>query len=126
LRTRTLDLNVRGSEIITLLSPRDSCDTQLNNLINLINGILFLPFGPEPSVFSVAVEEPKNYNIQDYNFACGETWSLTLSEEHRLGMLENRVLRRIFGPKREEVTGEWRKLHNKEIHDLYSSPSIIE
>jgi hypothetical protein len=51
-----------------------------------------------------------------------ETWSLTLREEHRLRLFENRVLRRIFGPKRDEVTGEWRKLHNKELHDLYSSP----
>jgi hypothetical protein len=55
-----------------------------------------------------------------------ETWSLTLREEHRLRVFENRVLRRgIFGPKRDEVTGEWRKLHKKELHDLYSSPSII-
>jgi hypothetical protein len=48
-----------------------------------------------------------------------------LREEHRLRVFENRALRRIFGPKRDEVTGEWRKLHNKELHDLYSSPSII-
>jgi hypothetical protein len=54
-----------------------------------------------------------------------ETWSLTLREEHRLGGFENRVLRRIFGLKRDEVTGEWRKLHNEELHDLYSSPCII-
>jgi hypothetical protein len=54
-----------------------------------------------------------------------ETRSLILREEHRLGVFENRVLRRIFGPKRDEVTGEWRKLHNDELHDLYSSPSII-
>jgi hypothetical protein len=54
-----------------------------------------------------------------------ETWSLTLREEHRLGVFENRVLRRIFRPKRDEVTGEWRKLHNEELHDLYFSPSII-
>jgi hypothetical protein len=54
-----------------------------------------------------------------------ETWSLTLREEYRLRVFENRVLRRIFGLKRDEVTGEWRKLHNKELHDLYSSPSII-
>jgi hypothetical protein len=54
-----------------------------------------------------------------------ETWSLTLREEHRLRVFENRVLRRIFGPKKDEVTREWRKLHNKELHDLYSSPSII-
>jgi hypothetical protein len=54
-----------------------------------------------------------------------ETWSLTLREEHTLRVFENRVLRRIFRLKRDEVTGEWRKLHNKELHDLYPSPSII-
>jgi hypothetical protein len=54
-----------------------------------------------------------------------ETWSLALREEHRLRMFENRVLRKIFGPRRDEVTGKWRKLHNEEFHDLYSSPSII-
>jgi hypothetical protein len=54
-----------------------------------------------------------------------ETWSLTLSEEHRLRVFENRVLRRMFGPKRDEVAGGWRKLHNEELHGLYSSPSII-
>jgi hypothetical protein len=53
-----------------------------------------------------------------------ETWSLTLREEHRLRVFENRVLR-IFGSKREEMTGGWRKLHNEELYKLYSSPSII-
>jgi hypothetical protein len=74
----------------------------------------------------------KNINIRIYKtiilpvvlYGC-KTWSLTLREEHGLRVFENRVLRRIFGPKRDEVTGEWRKLHNKELHDLYSSPSII-
>jgi hypothetical protein len=54
-----------------------------------------------------------------------ETWSLTLREEHRLRMFEIMVLRRMFGPKRDEVTGERRKLHNEELRELYSSPSII-
>jgi hypothetical protein len=54
-----------------------------------------------------------------------ETWSLTLREEHKLKVFENRVLRRIFGPKRDGVTGEWSKLHNEELHHLYSSPSKI-
>jgi hypothetical protein len=53
-----------------------------------------------------------------------ETWSLTLGEEHRLRVFENRALRRIFGPKREE-DGSWRKLHNDETHNLYSSPNIV-
>jgi hypothetical protein len=48
-----------------------------------------------------------------------------LREEHRLRVFENRVLRRIFGPKRDDVTGDWRKLHNEELHNLYSSPNII-
>jgi hypothetical protein len=54
-----------------------------------------------------------------------ETWFLALREEHRLRVFENRVLRRIFGPKRDEVTGEWRELHNEELHILYSSQNII-
>jgi hypothetical protein len=53
-----------------------------------------------------------------------ETWYLTLREEHRLRVFENRVLRRTFGPKRDDVTGDWRKLHNEKLHNLYSSPNI--
>jgi hypothetical protein len=55
-----------------------------------------------------------------------ETWSLTLGEERRLRVFENRVLRRVFGPKRDKVTGEWRKLHDEELHDLYCSPNITQ
>jgi hypothetical protein len=74
----------------------------------------------------------KNIKIRIYKaiimpvvlYGC-ETWSLTLREEHRLRVFENRVLRRTFGPKRDEVTGGRRKLHNEELHNLYSSPNII-
>jgi hypothetical protein len=74
----------------------------------------------------------KNLKIRIYKtiilpvilYGC-ETWSLILREEHRLEVFENRVLKRIFGRKRDEVTGEWRKLHNEELHDLYSLQSII-
>jgi hypothetical protein len=54
-----------------------------------------------------------------------ETWSLTLKEERRLRVVENRVLRRILGPKRDEVTGEWREVHNEELKGLYSLPNIV-
>jgi hypothetical protein len=54
-----------------------------------------------------------------------KTWSLTVREEHKLRVFENRVLRRIFGPKRNGVTEGWRKLHNEELHNLYCLPSII-
>ena len=54
-----------------------------------------------------------------------ETWSLTLREERKLRVFENMVLRRIFGPRRDEVTGEWRRLHNDELNDLYCSPNIV-
>ena len=74
----------------------------------------------------------KNLKIKIYRaiillvvlFGC-ETWSLTLREERRLRVFENRVLRRVFGPKRDEVTGKWRKLHHEELNDLYSLPNIV-
>ena len=73
----------------------------------------------------------KNLNIKIHRtiilpvvlYGC-ETWSLTLWEERRLRVFENKVLRRIFGPRRDEVTGDWRRLHNEELNDLYCSPNI--
>jgi hypothetical protein len=63
-------------------------------------------------------------NLPVVLYGC-EAWSLTLKDEHRLRMSGNTVRRNIFGPKRDEVTGGWRKLHNQELNDLYSSPDII-
>jgi hypothetical protein len=74
---------------------------------------------------------PKNLKIKIYKtiilpvvlYGC-EMWPPTLREEHRWGVFESGVLRRISGPKRDEVMGDWRKLYNEELHNLYSSPSI--
>jgi hypothetical protein len=87
------------------------------------------PFGAEPFVLSPA---EKNMKVRIYKtiilpvvlYIC-ETWSLTLREEHKLRVFENRVLRSIVGPKRDGVTGGWRKLHNEELHNLNSSRIII-
>jgi hypothetical protein len=73
---------------------------------------------------SVKIKIYKTIILPVVLYGC-ETWSLTLKEERTLRVFENRVLRRIFGPKRDGVTGEWRTLHNEELHNLYSSPDII-
>ena len=73
----------------------------------------------------------KNLKIKIYRtiilpvvlYGC-ETWSLTLGEERKLRVFENTVLRRIFGPRRDEVSGEWRRLHNEELNDLYSPNTV--
>ena len=87
-------------------------------------------------IFTIVIQRDssllsKKLNIKVYRtiifsvvlYGC-ETWSLTLREERRLRVFENRVLRRVFGAKGDEVTGEWRKLHNEELSDLYSLPIL--
>ena len=83
-------------------------------------------------IFCLPVCYPKNIRIKIHRiiilpvvlYGC-ETWSHKLRKKHRLREFENRVLRGICGPKRDEVTGEWRKLHNEELNDLYCSPNIM-
>jgi hypothetical protein len=90
---------------------------------------MLLPYSAEPFVFSSAV---KNIKIRIYEtivlpvvmYGC-DTWSLTVKEELRLRVFANRVLRRMFGPKGDEMAGGWRKLNNEELYNLYPSPSII-
>jgi hypothetical protein len=83
--------------------------------------------------FYLLVCSPNNVNIRIHRtlippvvlYGC-ETWSLISREEHRLRVFENRVLRRIFGPKKDEMTGEWKKLHNEELRDLYNYNDQVE
>jgi len=83
-------------------------------------------------IFCLPICYPKNLKIKIYRtiilpvvlYGC-ETWSLTLREGHRLRVFENRVFKRLFGPKRDAITGEWRKLHNEELSDLYSLSNIV-
>ena len=74
--------------------------------------------------WNLKIQIHRNIILPVVLYGCA-TWLLTLREERRLRVFENRVLRRKFGPRRDEVTKEWRKLHNEELNNLYSSPSII-
>ena len=76
-----------------------------------------------PLLFNLKIKIYKTIILTVVLYGC-ETWSLTLREESRLRVFENRILRRIFGPKRDE-NWEWRRLHNEEHHSLYGSPNIV-
>jgi hypothetical protein len=113
LRTTLTDQNCIHEEIKSRLNSGNACYHSVQSLLS--SRLL-----------------SRNVKVKIYNtiilpvllYGC-ETWSLALREEHRLRVFENRVLRRIFGPKVDEVTGKWRKLHNEELHNLHSSPDII-
>jgi hypothetical protein len=113
LGTTLTDQNSIQEEIKSRLKLGNACYNSVQNLLS-------------SSLLS------KNLKIEIYRtvilpmvlYGC-ETWSLTLRDERRLRVFENRVLRRVFGLKRDEVTGEWRKLHNAELNDLYSLPNTV-
>ncbi|KAJ4439190.1 hypothetical protein ANN_07307 [Periplaneta americana] len=113
LRTTVTNINDTREEIKHGINMGNACYYSVENLLS-------------SSLLS------KNLKVRIYKtvilpvvlYGC-ETWTLTLREEHGLRVFENKVLRKIFGAKRDEVTGEWRKLHNTELHALYSSPDIL-
>jgi hypothetical protein len=107
------DQNCIHEEIRSRLNSWNTCYHAVQNLLS--SRLLFR---------NVKIQIYKTIFLPVVLYGCA-IWSLMLREEHRLRVFENRVLRRIFGPKRDEVTGGWRKLHNVELHGLYSSPSII-
>jgi hypothetical protein len=111
----------------TTLTDQNCLQEENKSRLNLGNACYHLVQSLLPSLLlsrNVKVKIYKTIILPVVFYGC-ETWSLTLREEHRLRVFENRVVRRIFGPKRDEVTGEWRKLHSEELHILYSSPNII-
>jgi hypothetical protein len=108
-----MDQNCILEEIRSRLNSGNACYHTVQNLLS--SRLLSI---------NVKIKKYKTIILSVVLYGC-ETLSLTLREEHRLRIFENRVLRRIFGPKRDEVTGGWRKLHSEELHGLYSSPSIV-
>jgi len=88
-----------------------------------------MSFSPQNKLYSTTISAELNNTYRTIILPVvlygRETWSLTLREERKLRVFENMVLRRIFGPRRDEVTGEWRRLLNKQLNDLYSSPNIV-
>jgi hypothetical protein len=114
LGTTLTDQNCMHEEIKNILNSENACYHSVQSLLS--SRLLFR---------NVKFKIHETIILPGVLYGCG-TWSMALREEHRLRVFENRVLRRIFGPKRDEVTGEWRKLHSWELHNLYSSPNITE
>jgi hypothetical protein len=107
---RNLTQNSIQEEIKSRLKSGNACCHSVQNLLS----------------FSLLSKDLKSTECRTIILCGYETWLLTLREECRVRVFEQRVLRRIFGPKRDEVTGEWRKLHNEELSDLYCSPNIVQ
>jgi hypothetical protein len=107
------DQNCMHEEIKSRLNSENACYHSVQSLLS--SRLLFR---------NVTVKMYKTVILPVVLCGC-ETWSLTLRKEHRLRVFENGVLRRIFAPKRDKVKGQCRKLHNGELHNLYSSPDII-
>jgi hypothetical protein len=113
LGTIVTNQNCIREEIKGKLSSRNSCHHSFPNL-----------FSSRVLSKDLKIKVYKTIILSVVLYGC-ETLSPILREKHKLRVFENRVLRRIFGPKREEVAGDWRRLRNKELHNLYASPNII-
>ena len=113
LGTKLTNKNSIQEEIKSRLKLRNACYYSVQNILS--SSLL-------PKKLKITIY--RNIILPIVLYAC-ETWSLTLREERRLRVFENRVLRRVFGKKREDVTGEWRKLHNDELIHLYSLLNIV-
>jgi len=105
--------------LVTTLTNQNSIQEEIKSSLKL--GIFCLPIFYQKNL---RIKIYRNLILPVVLYGC-ETWSLTLGEERRLRVFGNRVLRRVFGPKRGEVTGEWKKLHTEELSDLYTLPNIV-
>ena len=111
----------------TTLTNQNSIQEEIKNILKVGNACYHLVQNLFSSSFlseDIKIEIYRTIILRVVLYEC-DTWLLTLREEHRLRMFENRVLRRVFGPMRGEVTGKWGKVHNEELNSLYSSPNII-